>query len=292
MAMRIGDFVGRVTVTDGAWGTQLQARGLPAGGCPDAWNVEKPSVVEAIAAEYVAAGSRIILTNTFRANRFVLGHWSLADRAGELAEAGAAISRKAAGEAAAVFGSIGPTGKIVMMREVPPEEIESAFAEQAAALARGGADAILCETFTELDELRLAIRAGVQSTDLPVVASMTFDSGPDKCHTMMGVAPGDLAAAAGELGAAAIGANCGAGPANYVNITRLLREATELPVWVKPNAGLPVMRDGQTVFPMGPAEFAGFVPALVEAGASFIGGCCGTTPAHVREIRRRLEQLA
>ena len=290
MHEKIEQYVGRVTVSDGAWGTQLQAQPLPAGACPDAWNAENPAAVEGVARGYVEAGSQVILTNTFRANRFVLEHWSLGGRAAELAERGAAISRKAAGVAAGVFASIGPSGKIVMMGDVPAEEIQAAFAEQAAALARGGADAILCETFTEWDELKLAVRASREATDLPIIVSMTFDSGPDKTATMMGVTPAELAAKATEAGASVVGANCGTGPENYVKIAAMLRGATELPIWIKPNAGVPLVRDGETVFPMGPAEFAGFVPALVEAGANFIGGCCGTTPEHIREIRKALTE--
>ncbi len=278
------DYAGRVTVTDGAWGTQLQARGLPSGACPDTWNLQRPEAVEAVARDYLAAGSQVVLTNTFRANRFALERWGLADQAAEIARAGARISRRAVEDAARVFASIGPTGKLLMMGEVGPGELFAAFAEQADALARGGADAILCETFTDLEELKLALRAARESTDLPVVASMTFDSGPDRTATMMGVKPADLARAAEETGAAAVGANCGAGPEHLAKIAALLRQASDLPVWIKPNAGVPELRDGQTVFPLGPEEFARFVPGLIEAGANFVGGCCGTTPEHVRAI--------
>ncbi len=291
MHEKIKPYAGRTTVSDGAWGTLLAAQGLSPGDCPDIWNLERPEAVQAVARGYVEAGSQVILTNTFRSNRFALAHWSLGDRAAEVAERGAAISRKAAGNAVAVFGSIGPSGKIIMMEEVPVEEILSAFADQAAGLARGGADAILCETFAEWEELALAVAAAGEATDLPVVASMSFDSGPERTATMMGVKPSDLAARAAEAGASVVGANCGAGPANLLKVVALLRQATKLPIWVKPNAGLPETRAGKTIFPMGPEEFAGFVPALVQAGANFLGGCCGTTPEHVRAIRRAVEAL-
>lgn len=284
-------FAGAIAVSDGAWGTQLQAAGLPGGACPDGWNLTDPAAVEAVARGYVEAGSQVILTNTFRSNRFALAHWDQADQAAALAEAGAAISRRAAGGRAKVFGSIGPTGKVVMMGEVAEEDLLSAFSDQAAALARGGADAILLETFTELAEAMLAVRAARESTELPVLVSMTFDSGPDKTNTVMGVSPADLAAAAAEAGAAAVGANCGTGPENYVAVAALLRAATDMPVWIKPNAGLPVVRGGETLYPMGPDEFAGFAPKLAEAGASFIGGCCGTTPAHVRALRAAVDAM-
>ncbi len=227
----------------------------------------------------------MILTNTFGANRLVLAGHGLATRAAELAEAGARISRAAAGEAK-VFASLGPSGKIVMMEEVAPEEITAAFAEAAEAVEFGGADAIVLESFGELDELRLALRACKQSSDLPVIVSMTFASGPEGTSTMMGNSPADLARLAAREGADGVGANCGVGPANYVKVARVLRQACSLPVWIKPNAGLPVVgKDGRTSFPMGPRDFAAAAPALVEAGASFIGGCCGTTPAHIEALR-------
>ncbi|MHC4718222.1 MAG: homocysteine S-methyltransferase family protein [Planctomycetota bacterium] len=286
------EFAGRVVVTDGAWGTQLQAAGLPAGACPEAWNRTNPAPVEAVARSYVQAGSDVILTNTFRANRFALTEAGMAEQAADLAEAGAAISRRAGGDAVRVFGSMGPTGKILMMGDVSADEVYAAFADQAAALARGGCDAIVCETFADLAEATHAVRAARDAAGLPVVVSMTFDSGPDKTATMMGVTPADLAGAAERLGASAVGANCGAGPEHYVTVAALLRQATSLPIWIKPNAGLPVLQAGRTVFPMGPAEFAGFVPTLIDAGASFLGGCCGTTPDHIRAVREAVDRQA
>ena len=167
-----------------------------------------------------------------------------------------------------------------------------AFAEAATAISHGDPDAIVLETFNELDELEIAMKAVKETTNLPIVACMTFSSGPDQTNTMMGNSPGDLARAAEELGADAIGANCGAGPDNYVKVARLLREATSLPIWIKANAGLPqVGADGTTVFPMGPEEFASYAPRLVEAGANFIGGCCGTTPEHIRAVRQAIDEI-
>lgn len=291
MAFDLSTFTQSVRVSDGAWGTQLQKRGLGAGHCPELWNVDNPSAVEAVARSYVEAGSDVILTNTFGANRYILQTHGLAGRLSELAEAGVAISRKAArGTDVKVFASLGPTGKIVMMEEQPPEEIVAAYAQAAEALAFGGADAIVLETFNELAELKLALQGCKQGCDLPIVASMTFASGPDKTSSMMGDTPAALAQAAGSLGAAAVGANCGVGPDNYVQVARLFRAATSLPIWIKANAGLPVVADGKTTFPMGPADFAGFVPALVGAGANFIGGCCGTTPAYIEAIKAALKR--
>jgi len=295
MTLDLKDFGAEVRVLDGAWGTQLLWQGLPAGTPPELWNLERPDAVEALARSYVDAGSDVILTNTFGANRFALGGSGQAQRVWELAQAGAAISRRAAdaarrlGREVKVFASVGPTGKIVMMGEVDEEEISAAFAETADALAAGGADAIVLETFNELDEARIALRGVRQACDLPVVVSMTFASGADGTATMMGNRPEELAAAADAGGAAAVGANCGAGPENYVRLARMLRASTELPIWIKPNAGLPVVADGRTTFPMGPDDFAAHVDELIAAGANFIGGCCGTTPDHIRAIRAAVE---
>jgi len=302
MGFDLRAFAQRVRVTDGAWGTQFQKRGLAPGSSPELWNVENPSAVESVAESYIKAGSDVILTNTFGANRLVLASHGLAGRVAELAEAGVRLSRKAAagktrmysefqgprGKPADVkiFASLGPTGKIVMMEEVSKEELSAAFGEAAEAMAWGGADAIVLETFNELAEARIALQAVRKATDIPVVVSLTFASGPDKTATMMGDKPADLAKMAEAEGAAAVGANCGVGPDNYVAVARMLRDATDLPVWIKPNAGLPVVdKKGRTTFPMSPPEFAAFVPKLIAAGANFIGGCCGTTPAHIEAVR-------
>ena len=285
MSMNLRQYVSKVRVTDGAWGTELQKQGLPPGSPPEVWNVANSAAVEAVAFSYVQAGSDVIITNTFGANRFILESHGLQNRVAELAEAGTVISKRAAGSGVKVFASVGPTGKIVMMEEIAPDLISAAFAEAAEAVAFGGADAILLESFAELDEITLALRAVKKATDLPVVVSMTFASGPDGTVTMMGNKPSDLAAMAVREGADAVGANCGVGPENYVKVARLLREATDLPIWIKANAGLPTVTREGTKFPMGPSEFAAFVPQLIAAGANFIGGCCGTTPQHIQAIR-------
>ena len=273
---------------DGAWGTQLAAAGLPAGACPEVWNLANAKAVEAVARGYVEAGSDAILTNTFGANRFLLAPHGLAGQVEEICRKAAEISRRAAGDGVKVFGSIGPTGKIVMMGEVDRAELEQAFGEAARGLEAGGADAIVLETFNELAELGMALAAAKQETSLPVVASMTFSHGPDKNRTMMGNSPEELVELAEADGADAVGANCGLGPERYVEIARMLRAAgPEMPVWIKPNAGMPrVGSDGRTSYPMGPDQFASYAPKLLEVGANFIGGCCGTTPKHIAALRK------
>ncbi len=292
MAFDIKQFASAgVLVSDGAWGTELHKRGLPAGAPPELWNTENAEAVEAVARSYVDAGSDVIISNTFCANRFILGAHGAAHLAPELAEEGVLISRRAAGDKAKVFASVGPTGKIVMMGEIAEEDIAAAFAETAEAVEFGGADAILLESFSELEELRIAIEAVAHATDLPVIASMTFASGPDGAATMMGNRPADLVKLAESLGVAAVGANCGKGPEHYINITRMLRAETDLPIWIKPNAGLPQVKDGKTTFPMGAEEFSKYAREIISCGANFIGGCCGTTPEHIKAVRKIVDAL-
>ncbi len=276
-------------VTDGAWGTQMQARGLGAGECPDAWNLSNAERVEEVARAYVEAGSQIILTNTFRASRFGLAKHGLAERAAEINRAGAEISRRAAAGRARVFASIGPSGVILMMGQTSEEELRQAFDEQAQALADGGADAIVVETMADPAEAKLAV-AAARATGLPVVACMTFDSGKDRDRTMMGTTPEQAAEQLAEAGADVIGSNCGQGIEGYVPIAKRLKAATDRPIWIKANAGLPEVVDGQTVWKQTPEEFASYVPALVEAGASFLGGCCGTSPEFIRAIQEKLRR--
>ncbi len=273
--------------TDGAWGTQLQARGLTPGECPDAWNLSHPERVEQVARSYVEAGSRIILTNTFRANRLALARHNLAERAAAINRAGVEISRRAAGADAFVFASIGPSGRMLMTGETSEDELAEVFAEQARALAEGGADGLVVETMADLREASIAVRAAA-ATGLPVVASMVFDSGRNRDRTMMGVTPEQAARELSQAGAHVVGANCGQGVAGYVEICRRMRAAADRPVWIKANAGLPELVDGAPVYRMTPEEYAAHVPALVDAGASFIGGCCGTGPEFIRAIRRAL----
>ena len=276
-----------LVITDGAWGTQLQARGLEVGACPDAWNLTHPDEVEEVARAYVEAGSQVILTNTFGATRFRLARHGLADRVAEVNWAGVEISRRAAGGRAKVFASMGPSGVMLMMGEVSPEELEKSFAEQAAALAQAGADAIVIETMSDPAEAKLAVTAA-RRTGLPVVACMTFDCGKNHDRTMMGTTPEQAAEQLTEAGAEVIGSNCGQGIESFVAICRRLHASTDRPIWIKANAGLPEMIDGRTVYTQTPSGFAEHVPALVEAGAAFLGGCCGTSPDFIRALKAKL----
>jgi 5-methyltetrahydrofolate--homocysteine methyltransferase len=279
-----------IRVADGAWGTELDKRGVPAGYCREEWNVSHPDKVHTVAAAYVDAGSDIILTNTFTGNAFVLGRHGFADRTAEFSKAGAAISKKAADGKALVFGSVGPTGKMLMMEEASEQDVYDAFKTQVVALAEGGADGIVCETFTELAEALLALKAVKDNTNLPAVVSLTYDSGPDQTATVMGVTPQQAAEQLAAAGATAIGCNCGVGIDNYIKVARLLRDCTDLPIWVKPNAGLPEVVDGKVTYKQKPDAFAAKVPELIDAGANIIGGCCGTSPEFIRAIRKVVDK--
>lgn len=275
-------------VTDGSWGAQMQLRGLEPGALPDLWNLERPDAVVDLARAYVEAGSRIILTNTFGACRLNLERYGLCDRAIEINREGARLSRQAAEERAWVFASIGPSGKMLVMNQTTPDELRDAFMEQAAALAEGGAHALVIETMSDLDEARIAAQAAC-ATGLPVVACMTFDSGKNKDRTMMGVTPEQAAETLAEAGASAIGANCGQGIEGYPPIVERLLAAGGLPVWAKANAGSPRLAEGQATYESDPDSFAQGAMRLIEAGASFIGGCCGTGPEHIQAICRELK---
>src|SRR5271157_1482365 len=268
-------------ITDGAWGTELQARGLPPGTMPDTWNLAHPERVEAVARAYVEAGSQVILTNTFRANAIAM-HGCAEDDLDAINRAGVSLSRHAAGEAL-VFASIGPTGKMLLSGKISSEQFAAAFAAQARSLAAAGADALLVETMSDIEEARLAVDAA-RRTGLPVVVSFAFDSGKNKDRTMMGATPEAVAVAMAEAGADAVGANCGVGVEKAVSICQRLRAASDLPIWIKPNAGLPTIEGSAIRYGASAQFFASHFVALREAGASFLGGCCGSTPEFIRAL--------
>ena len=275
----------KILISDGAWGTELAKLGLQPGDAPELLNLNNPQIVTTVARSYVDAGADIILSNTFGASPFKLSKVNLADKTAELNRLGVALSRQAAGNNALVFASIGPTGEFMEpLGDKTEDEFISCFAMQATACAEGGADAILIETMTDLAEAKAALKAVRQATTLPVVVSFTFDKGPKGFATMMGVTPATMATELSKAGADIIGSNCGAGIDNMIIITKELRAHTQLPLWIKANAGLPQLIKGKTVFMETPAQTAARIPELIDAGANIAGGCCGTTPAHISAI--------
>ena len=280
---------GGPVVTDGSWGTQMQKRGLGRGECPDSWNLFHPEKVEEVAQQYVDAGSQIILTNTFGSNRLALSHHELGDQAAEINIAGVQISKKAAGKQAYVFASIGPSGKMLVTGDTTEGELQEVFEEQAQAQAQAGADGIVVETMIDIVEARIAATAA-KKTGLPVIVSMVFDSGIDKDRTMMGNSPEDVVDEITKIGVDGIGANCGQGIEAFLPICTRLSQATTLAIWMKPNAGLPEAIDDKVVFRTLPKEFVQYIPDLIQAGANFIGGCCGTDQAFVKTIRQTVAE--
>lgn len=277
-------------LSDGAWGTFLHEKGLQPGECPELRNLTTPDEVLGIARSYIEAGADMIETNSFGGSCFKLEKYGLANRTFEINKAAAAISRQAAGDGF-VLGSVGPTGKILMMGEVTEEELYEAFKEQCLGLEAGGADAIMIETMADLDEARLAIKAAKENTKCEVFCTMTFEKTVDgEFRSMMGVSPTDMVNELGNSGVELLGPNCGNGMTNMIGIVKEIREADpEIPVLVHANAGMPVYKDGNTVFPETPEEMARLVPEILHAGANMVGGCCGTTPEHIRQMRRAID---
>ena len=272
-------------LSDGAWGTQLQARGLAIGECADAWNLSHPEEVREVAESYTAAGSRVLLTNTFRASPMVLASFGLAGRMAEINTEGVRHSREAAARPGAfVFASVGPSG--MARGEVTEGELRRNFAAQCEALASARPDALLLETFGDLKEARIAL-AAAKATGLPTVVSFAFFAGKKRDCTTSGVTPERAAVAMEEAGADAVGANCGNGIEEFPAVCARMRVATSLPLWMKANAGLPEMVNGEAVYRTRPEDFAAHLPALLAAGASFVGGCCGTSPEFIRALAKR-----
>ena len=288
-------------LSDGASGTELMKRGLPKGDAPERLNVDSPAIVAGLAADYMKAGSDIVLTNSFVASRCQLERHGLAERTGELNLRAAEIAVSAAaafgeaGERPAAFfsrplvaGSIGPTGKLVVMGDIGTDELLGVFLQQTENLAKGGVDLIVVETMADLEEMIVAVRAAVK-TGLPVVASMTYNKVTDGYRTVMGNTPAECVDAALTEGASIIGANCGTGIENYTDLAGELCSMDKAPVWIKANAGLPELVGKETVFRQTAEEYAGYIPQLLDSGVSVIGGCCGTTPAFIEEMRSELD---
>jgi 5-methyltetrahydrofolate--homocysteine methyltransferase len=280
----------KILISDGAWGTFLYERGLQPGECPELWNITHRDDVFAIAKSYIDAGADIILTNSFGGSPAKLESFGLQDRAAELNEAAAKISREAAGEDHLVLGSIGPTGVMLLLGEVPEQILYDGFYLQAEALMKGSADAICIETMSDINEACLAIKAAKHSTGLEIVCTFTFDRTIDgKYKTMMGVTPADMVRAVKEAGASVIGTNCGNGFSQMIDIVREIRKVDKTtPVLVHANAGLPTFIDGKTIYPETPEMMAGKVNELIKSGADIIGGCCGTTPDHIKAFARKV----
>jgi len=282
-----------VLLSDGAWGTMLQAKGLPAGECPERWNFTHRGIIFSVAKGYVDAGSEMVETNSFGGNVIKLKGCGLDGQAFEVNRLAAEISREAIGPKGIVLGSVGPTGKILMMGEVSAEEMYEAFVPQVKGLEAGGADVACIETMMDIEEAKIALKTVREHTLMADICSFTFDKTPlGEYRTMMGHTPADVAHAMAEAGADVIGANCGHGIEQMVPIARQLKESEpDIPILIQANAGEPYIHDDKTVFPETPEETVVWIPELLDIGVSLIGGCCGTTPDHIREIREKIEEF-
>ena len=281
-----------VLLADGAMGTMLQSKGLPIGECPDGWNLTHPEKVQEVHRGYAEAGAESLITNTFGGTRTKLTQCGYPEKMWDLNYQGVRIAREVARENLYVVASIGPTGKFLEpLGDLSEEEAYKDFSEQAKALEAGGADVIQIETMTDLGEICVAIRAVKENTHLPIIASMTFDKGLQGYRTVMGVSIAQAAKTLIETGADVVGSNCGNGIDELIEIVAEMRQQTDYPILAKPNAGIPVLEKGKVVYTQGPDYFAKRVMKLVEAGATVVGGCCGTTPAHIRAMAKVLRRV-
>lgn len=278
----------RVLVADGGIGTELQLAGLTPGGCAEAWNVDRPDAVRAVHAAYANAGAQVLLTNTFGGNACALERHGLQARARELNLAAPALVRDVAGPGRWVMGDVGPFGGFLEpLGEYRAETVEAAFREQIAALLEGGADGVWIETMTSLEELALSIRAARAAGAPVIIASLAFDGTAQGPRTMMGVSPEAAAAVARAEGAHALSANCGTSVSieGYADIMRRFHSVwPDAILLCRPNAGTPHIEHGRVHYPLDPQGLAAGAALLVEAGARVIGGCCGTTPAHIAAL--------
>ena len=276
---------GQLLISDGATGTYLQEHGLEPGGCPEEFNAAHPEIVRGMARDYFAAGSEMVLTNSFGANRFMLKKYGFGDRVEEFNKLAArhASSQRTAGRY--VAGSVGPTGEFLEpLGPVTREEMLDAFVEQVTALEAGGADGVVIETMSAVEEAVLAVEAANEHTGLVVMATMVFDRGPRGFFTMMGVTPERAVKELAAAGADVTGANCGNGIDVMVELAREMRQVTDGPLLVHSNAGIPAYRAGEIVYPESPDYMVERFGILADMGIDILGGCCGTGPEHIRAL--------
>ncbi len=274
----------RILVGDGAMGTMLQASGMPAGHCSEEWNISHPQVISDIHRKYLAAGADIIETNSFGGNRYRLGFHGFSDSVSLFNQKAAEIACSVCPTDKFVAGSVGPTGEFLQpVGTLTIEQMTAAFREQIEALCSAGVNLIIVETMSDIDEACAAIR-GAKSVDpkIPVIATMTFEKKPTGYRTMMGFQPVDMIDKFRDAGAEVIGANCGTGMTDMIEIIKQLRENTDFPLMTQANAGLPETKGGQIQYKESPEDRGEAVRKILSAGVNIIGGCCGTNPAHIK----------
>ncbi len=284
---------GEILVADGAMGSMLLERGLEPGQPPEKLNLSHPELLEGISRLYLQAGADIIQTNTFGASPLRLARHGLDGDAARINQQAVRAARAAAGDRAYVSGSCGPSGRLLKpYGDTEPDDLYASFLSQIEILIAEGVDVVCVETMTDPNEAVLAIKAAMAvSQTIPIMATMTFDDTPRGFFTCMGTTVEQAVKGLTESGAQIVGSNCGNGIDNMVRIAAEFRTATDLPILIQSNAGLPEIRDGVARYTETPEFMAARVPDLIEAGTSIIGGCCGTTPEHIAAIRKQVNAL-
>lgn len=279
----------KVLVFDGSKGAMLQKMGLEPGSCPELWNLQNPDKIKEIYQSYIAAGSDIIQTNTFGSNRAILDKFNLGNKVAEINSAGVNLAKEAVGDSALIAASIGPTGKLMEPSgDMTFQEAYDIFKEQVIAVSQAGADIINFETFTDLLEIKAAILAAKEASNLPIIASMSFEPNG---YTMMGNTPACCAITCQSLGVDMLGVNCSTGPAEMTKTVKELNKFSNLRICAKPNAGIPEFINGTAVYSQTPENFKAYVKEFVDNGSSLIGGCCGTFPEHISAIRQEVDKI-
>jgi len=278
----------RPLLLDGAMGTMLQAYGLKSGECSEGWNISHPQVVQKIHQEYIKAGADVILTNTFGANRIKLSSFNKQNDVIEINKLAVKIAKEAiksvreSGRKVLLAASVGPTGKILEpYGPLSLKEVYENYKEQSVILEKAGVDLIILETFYDLEEIKAALKATKENTNLMVVASMTFDK---NLKTIYGVDPERAVIVLENEGADGVGANCGTGPEVLYKVLKIMKKVSKTYLIVEPNAGMPELVKGKIVYPASPKIMADYAEKFVKLGLNLIGGCCGTTPLHIKAM--------
>ena len=279
----------KTILSDGASGTYLHSHGLEAGASPEELNLNNKDLIKKMSKDYYDSGSDIVLTNTFGGNPYMLKKYGLKDKIIEINETAAKLSKSVAQKGKFVLGSIGPTGEFLEpLGSATKSEMKKGFISQMKALENGGADGILIETMTALEEAQLAIESAKENTDLVILATMTFDLGPKGFFTMMGITPETAANELRKAGADVVGSNCGNGIDNMIEIANKMRSVDDGHMIIHSNAGIPKIINGRIVYPETPQYMAEKFKELIDLNIDIIGGCCGTTPQHIKEIHKIL----
>ena len=276
---------GETLISDGATGTYLQSNGLEPGGCPEHLNLTNPELIVKMANDYFNSGADLVITNSFGGNPFMLDKYGLRKELDVINKKAAQHAKSVCPAGKFVLGCVGPTGEFLQpLGPVSEKEMFAGFTEQIQALDEGGADAIIIETMTSLEEILLAVESAKLNTNLVVMATMTFDLGPRGFFTMMGVTPEEAVKEIRKKGADVVGANCGNGIENMVKIAKIMRNVDDGPLVIHSNAGFPKIINGRIVYPETPKYMSEKFKELIEAKINIMGGCCGTTPSHISAI--------